>query len=288
MNDKKILVIGGNGQLGLALQDLLPQSPQVIYLTRADLDLSSLADIRPTMEKHAPDVIVNCSAYTAVDKAETDRELAQRINADAVREVVQASNHIGAQLIHVSTDYVFDGTSSVPYAENHQTNPINHYGYTKYLGEQSILKSEGPHMILRTSWLYSMHGQNFLKTILRLLKEREFLNIVDDQIGSPTWAGDLALAIVKIIENNVKPTAPSLYHFSNEGAVSWFDFASAISELAKISKPIYRIKSSEFKTPAQRPSYSVLDKSKIKNDLGLSIPNWRDSLLKVIGQSTHV
>lgn len=269
------LVTGAAGQLGTELRVLLKDS--AIYVDRNELDISSETDVRRFLQQNSFDCIINCAAYTAVDKAEDEPVL-----ADAV-------NHLGAKwlakygrcIIHISTDYVFDGTHSKPYLEDDLTHPVSVYGQSKLEGEQAVLKNAETAVIIRTAWLYSAHGNNFLKTMLRLGKEREHLNVVSDQVGSPTFAGNLAKAIVRILPK-VKAGKKNIYHFTNEGVCSWYDFAHAIIEIADLSCKISPIESKDYPTKATRPFYSVLNKEKIKSDFTLEIPHWRDALIEVL------
>ncbi|MFI5205453.1 MAG: dTDP-4-dehydrorhamnose reductase, partial [Candidatus Paceibacterales bacterium] len=215
-------------------------------------------------------------AYTAVDKAETEKEIAFKINADAAGYVAGACKSLNANLIHISTDFVFDGTIARPLLENDAVNPLSVYGNSKLDGEKQTLARQPDAIVLRTSWLYSSFGQNFVKTILRLCKEKDSLNIICDQVGSPTYAGDIAGVIMQIL--SAGKWMPGIYHYSNEGVASWFDFAIAIRDLAGLKTPIYPIETSQYPTPATRPKYSVLNKSKVKTAYGIKIPYWRDSL----------
>lgn len=283
----KILVTGANGQLGNELKVLSVNYPELQFLfTDVDeLDITREDVTASFLEKEKPDFIINCAAYTAVDKAENDFENAEKINAIAPKLLAKYSGKIKSKLIHVSTDYVFDGTSSTPYSENDTVNPKSVYGITKLKGEENCLAENPDSVIIRTSWLYSSFGNNFVKTMLRLGKERSSLNVVFDQIGTPTYAADLAAAILKIIEVSEKDTrkfVPGIYHFSNEGVASWYDFAKVIFEISEINCTVAPIVSEEFPTPAKRPHYSVLNKSKIRNIFDCKIPYWRDSLKKCI------
>ncbi|RRJ88472.1 dTDP-4-dehydrorhamnose reductase [Flavobacterium macacae] len=275
---KKILVTGSNGQLGSELQSLSSGFPEFkfIFTNRSVLSMDAPETISTYLDTIQPDFIVNCAAYTAVDKAESEPELADLVNHKAVEAIAKWGFLHHAKLIHISTDYVFDGTSATPLKENDATNPQNEYGRTKLRGEKACLLSNPESIIIRTSWVYSEFGNNFVKTMLRLMKERDSLNVVEDQIGSPTYAKDLARAILDIISKN--DWTGGIYNFSNEGEISWFEFAVAIQEIAKLSCKVNGITSSQFPTPAKRPAYSLLDKSKIKETFGVNVPEYRQSL----------
>ncbi len=278
-----ILVTGGNGQLGSELKELELKFPKYnFYFSDIDtLDITNEAEVLSFMEKIQPDFVVNCAAYTAVDKAETEAEMAWQVNAVAPGILGRASKTVGARIIHVSTDYVFSGNRNQPYSEDEKTDPTSVYGTTKLQGELNCVKENRDAVIVRTSWLYSEFGNNFVNTMLRFGKERDFVKVVFDQVGTPTYAGDLAIAILTIIEKcDSKPESfvPGVYHYSNEGAISWYDFAKAIFELKEIDCDVFPIFSKEFPTPVKRPAYSVLNKSKIKDIFEISIPYWKDSL----------
>ncbi|RRJ87751.1 dTDP-4-dehydrorhamnose reductase [Flavobacterium macacae] len=275
---KKILVTGSNGQLGSELQSLAAaySNFEFVFTDRSKLSLEKPETISAYLTAVRPDYIINCAAYTAVDKAESEPELADLINHQAVEALAQWSFLHRAKLIHISTDYVFDGTSALPLKEDDATNPQNEYGRTKLRGEQAALKENPESIIIRTSWVYSEFGNNFVKTMLRLMKERDTLNVVEDQIGSPTYAKDLAQAVLAIISQD--QWQGGIYHYSNEGAISWHEFALAIKEMAALDCEISGIPSSQFPTPAKRPAYSLLDTSKIKATYGLSVANYRRSL----------
>lgn len=279
----KVLVTGSTGQLGRSLQDIAEQHAQIefTFADRAVLDLATSEQVTQYLQNHQYDYIINCGAYTAVDKAEHELELADQINHRAVAALAQAAKAQGAYLIHVSTDYVFDGRHYKPYAEDHPTAPVNNYGQTKLNGELAIHASGANASIVRTSWVYSQHGNNFVKTMLRLGRERDALTVIDDQVGSPTYAADLAAAIMSLIQlqQNNPVVGCSLVHYSNEGVCSWYDFAKAIFELAGIPCDVKPIETKNYPTPAARPHYSLLSKQKFKQTTGQSIPYWRDSLL---------
>lgn len=279
----KILVTGCYGQLGNELKTVLEEKiPGVTTYTDVDtLDLTDSEAVSSYIAELKPSHIINCAAYTAVDKAESNPELCRRINADAIKNIGKAAVANGAKVVHVSTDYVFDGTAHTPYPETSPTNPIGVYGRTKREGEQALLSVCDDAVIIRTAWLYSPYGNNFVKTMMRLGRERQSINVVADQIGSPTYARDLASAIAAIIFHD--EWKPGIYHFTDEGVASWYDFTKAIHRLAGINNcKVNPIPTSEYPTAASRPAYSVLDKTKIKKSFGIEIPHWEESLLKCI------
>ncbi len=269
------LVTGANGQLGIELRKLL--GDKAVYVDKSELDISDESAVQNFLTQNRFECIINCAAYTAVDKAE-DEEL----QADAVNRLGPMwLAKYGKCIIHISTDYVFDGTHYKPYTEEDKTGPVSVYGRTKLAGEQAVLSYAETAIIIRTAWLFSSFGNNFLKTMLRLGKERNVVSVVADQIGSPTFAGDLAnaiLGILPVIEKGKK----SVYHFTNEGICSWYDFASAIMEISGYSCRVIPIESKNYPTKAVRPFYSVLNKNKIKRDFGFEIPYWRDALVRVL------
>ena len=281
---KNILITGANGQLGNEMRVLSAENPEYAYFFTdvAELDICNEQAILDFVKANQINVIVNCAAYTAVDKAEENVELCTRLNADAVGYLAKAAETHGAEFIQVSTDYVFDGTSHIPYQETETTCPNSVYGHTKLAGEQNALTLCSRSMVIRTAWLYSTFGNNFVKTMIRLGKERENLGVIFDQVGTPTYARDLARAIFTAIRQGV---VPGIYHFSNEGVCSWYDFTKAIHRLAGITtchvKPLH---TEEYPTPAKRPHYSVLDKTKIKNTYYIEIPYWMDSLQSCIAE----
>lgn len=276
-----ILVTGADGQLGRSLRRLGAVSPNnYIYTDVAELDITDEAAVGACVRANRIDVVVNCAAYTNVERAEEDEAAADRLNCLAVKNLAQAAAAADATLIHVSTDYVFDGSASTPYAEDSPAAPLGAYGRTKLAGERAVEASGCKYLILRTAWLYSEYGNNFLKTMLRLTGEKERLNVVFDQIGTPTYAGDLALMIFSIIEGGYYAGREGTYHFSDEGVCSWYDFAVEIARAAGRDKcRIQPCRSAEFPTKAARPAYSVLDKTKIKRTFGIEIPHWRESML---------
>ena len=275
-----ILVTGANGQLGSEMRRLGAVSPNnYIFTDVAELDITNADAVMYVAKHYSIDAIINCAAYTNVDKAESDEATAELINATAVANLAAAMNEVGGTLFHVSTDYVFGSEGNTPRTEDMPLNPLGVYGKTKLHGEQAILESGCKALIFRTAWLYSEFGNNFLKTMLRLTAEKEQLNVVFDQVGTPTYAGDLALAIFSIIEAGVYEGNEGIYHFSNEGVCSWYDFAVEIAAVAgNTGCRINPCHSSEFPSPVTRPPYSVLDKTKIKATFDIDIPHWRESM----------
>lgn len=277
-----VLVTGGNGQLGSSLRRLAPVAGdnRYIFTDVAELDITDAAAVESVAEREKIDVIVNCAAYTNVDKAEDDAEFAEVLNAQAVRNLADAMARRGGRLIHISTDYVFGGSrGNTPRGEDEPTNPTGVYGLTKLHGEQAVIRSGVNAIILRTAWLYSEYGRNFVKTMLQLTKEKPSLKVVFDQCGTPTYAGDLADAILDIIENNKFEGNEGIYHFSNEGVCSWYDFTKHIAALAGHTEcDIQPCHSDEFPSKVVRPSYSVLDKSKYKRTFKRHLPYWTESL----------
>jgi dTDP-4-dehydrorhamnose reductase len=290
---RRILLVGANGQLGQELQRTLTPLGDVIGVGREKLDLAASTSIRQVISDASPNVIVNAAAYTAVDKAETETELAHAINAIAPAIMAEEAQRLGAALFHVSTDYVFDGQKNTPYTEEDPTNPISAYGKSKLLGEEEIRKTLSRHIILRTAWVYGTKGKsNFVRTMLRLFAEREEVRVVADQVGTPTWAHDIADACAFLVpqlspEGEQSPIT-GIYHFTNSGVASWYDFAVAIFEEAKqLGFPIkvqriVPITTSEYPTPAQRPAYSVLSGKKVSAALGTHPPYWRDGLRQML------
>jgi dTDP-4-dehydrorhamnose reductase len=281
----KILVIGKTGQLGQSINDIVfkvQSHDDFVFVGRDELDLSNTDSIVNYFENNNFDIIINCAAYTDVDKAESETELADRINHLATQQIATIANRQQIKLIHISTDYVFNGESNVPYLEDDVVNPINIYGKTKLAGEQAMLEAVPTDaMIIRTSWVYSEYGNNFVNIMLRLGKERDELNVVGDQIGSPTYAGDLAMAILHIIQNKefLNPGQETqIYHYSNEGACSWVDFAKEIFKLANIQCSVNHITTEQYPTSAQRPKNSLMNKDKIAKTFSLNIPHWEVSL----------
>ncbi|MBQ7495671.1 MAG: dTDP-4-dehydrorhamnose reductase [Bacteroidaceae bacterium] len=288
-----ILVTGACGQLGNEMQLQAAANPQHRWFFTdvscavdggmsavAPLDITDPAAIDTFLQQHAIDIIVNCAAYTAVDRAESDPEKAHLLNATAPGYLAAAINRRGGHLIQISTDYVFDGTAHTPYTEDCPTCPASVYGHTKLAGEEAVLADNPSAMIIRTAWLYSRFGNNFVKTMLRLGREKDSLGVIFDQIGTPTYARDLAAAIMTAINQGIQP---GIYHFSNEGVCSWYDFTKAIHRIAGITTCHVRpLHTAEYPTPAARPHYSVLDKTKIKQTYSIEIPYWEDSLRECI------
>ncbi|TWH99134.1 dTDP-4-dehydrorhamnose reductase [Flavobacterium tiangeerense] len=281
---KKILITGGTGQLGSELKVLAMGLSQYefVFPDRSQLNLEQTESIVGFLEDIKPDCIINCAAYTAVDQAEQEPEIADAINHLAVCILAEWSFEHKAQFLHVSTDYVFEGTAVFPLKEEDATNPQNEYGKSKLKGEIAAIDANPETIIIRTSWVYSQFGANFVKTMLRLMQERDRLNVVQDQIGSPTYAKDLAEGILHII--NTEEWQPGTYHYSNEGIISWFEFAIDIKEIAGRKCELFGISSASYPTPAKRPAYSLLNTAKIKNTFGITIPHYRDSLEKCIEQ----
>lgn len=273
---KKVLVTGGGGQLGRSFRNL-PGTEHFTFVSHKQLDICDTQAVADMICGDSYDIIINCAAYTNVDGAESDKSAAMRVNRDGAANLAAAALSSDALLVHISTDYVFDSHGNIPLNETDPCNPSTVYGRTKLEGERAILASGCRHIIIRTSWLYSEYGSNFLKTMLRLTSEHNQIKVVFDQVGTPTYAADLALAVLKILQRDTLSTQ-GIYHFSNEGAVSWYDFACEINRLAGHNCHVEPCLTAEFPRPARRPSYSVLDKQKIRETFGLSIPHWRESL----------
>lgn len=286
---KKILITGANGQLGHEMRNILEGDSrfECIFTDVAELDICDADAVNRAVAENRVDYIVNCAAYTQVDKAEDNVELCRKINAGAVENLARAAASCGARMIHVSTDYVFNGRGYRPYTEDMTPEPQSVYGSTKLEGEQALMSLCPQSVIIRTAWLYSPYGNNFVKTMMRLGTERDELSVVADQIGTPTCAADLARAILAVL--TAETFVPGIYHFSDEGACSWYDFTVAIHRLARISCRVKPIRSDEYPSRAHRPFYSVLDKSKIKQTYGITIPHWYESLSHCIEilQETH-
>ena len=281
---KNVLITGANGQLGNEMRVLSEANKEYTYFFTdvAELDICNEQAVMDFVKANDINVIVNCAAYTAVDKAEENVELCTKLNADAVGYLAKAAEANGAEFVQISTDYVFDGTAHIPYQETEPTCPNSVYGSTKLAGEQNALTLCSRSMVIRTAWLYSTFGNNFVKTMIRLGKERESLGVIFDQVGTPTYARDLARAIFAAIRQGV---VPGVYHFSNEGVCSWYDFTKAIHRIAGITDcKVNPLHTEEYPTPAKRPHYSVLDKTKIKNTYQIEIPYWEDSLKECISQ----
>lgn len=285
---QKILLIGGNGQLGTEIQKSLINYPNLVIVSRPQIDLYEPEKLRDLVLEIQPEIVINAAAYTAVDLAEKEPELAKLGNVLAPQYLAQACEKLGAYLIHISTDYVFDGTSNQPYQENYPTNPLSTYGGTKLAGEIAIQAHCQRSVIIRTAWVYGSYGKaNFVKTMLRLGKDREVVKVVYDQVGSPTWAADLA-SVIKQILPQLNPEMTGIYHYTNSGVCSWYDFAVAIfAEARQLNFPlqiqeIIPITTQEYPTPAHRPPYSVLATTKIRSYLDSYPPHWRESLVKML------
>jgi dTDP-4-dehydrorhamnose reductase len=278
---KKILVTGATGQLGSELLVLSSDYPKYewVFTDRSQITLDNLEMLQSQLGAIRPDIIFNCGAYTAVDKAESEKELAFIVNHLAVKLIAKYTKENNVKLIHISTDYVFDGASSIGLNEEAKTNPVNIYGESKLAGEIACLKENPESVIIRTSWVYSKFGNNFVKTMQRLMQERDEINVVNDQIGSPTYAADLAQAMINIIES--PEWISGIYNYSNEGEISWYEFAESIKELGGYNCKVRGIPSSSYPTPAKRPSYSLLNKEKIKTVYNLEVPNYKESLRKM-------
>lgn len=280
--DKPVIIVSGkNGQLGNELKDAVVLFPQFhfLFFDRSELDITDPGSIEVVFEKHKPSYFINTAAYTAVDKAETEQEQAFRINAEAPGTLAKACKVNSTKLIHISTDYVFNGKGTLPYKEEDATDPVNYYGYTKWMGEQLALQNNPQTIIIRTSWVYSIYGNNFVKTMMRLMRDRKEINVVSDQFGSPTYAKDLAVAIIQIIDHASNNFPPGIYHFSNEGEINWYTFASAIKEIKQFACNVHAIPTSQYSTPAQRPAYSVMSKEKIQSVFKIQLKPWQESLV---------
>ena len=287
----KILLIGITGQVGQELQRTLPSIGEVIGVDRSSLDLTQPEQIHSSINRIQPDVVVNAAAYTAVDKAESESELAMEINATAPKAIAIAAQELGAKVLHISTDYVFNGRNHTPYLETDPTEPLGVYGKSKLLGESGVINCDRS-IVLRTAWVYGSRGHgNFVKTMLRLGKERTELKVVADQIGSPTWSYDIATAITQLLsKSSSDPSIEGIYNFTNSGIASWYDLAVAtFTEAKQLGYPlkierVIPITTADFPTPTQRPAYSVLSKAKITAALGVHPPYWRDSLQKMLAE----
>ncbi|MFH1297486.1 MAG: dTDP-4-dehydrorhamnose reductase [Bacteroidota bacterium] len=280
----KILITGSKGQMGSEFQVISrgDSANRYLFTDIDELDITDPTAVSDMIRKEKPEFIVNCAGYTAVDNAEQEPEKALLINGTAVEIVAKAANETESILLHISTDYVFDGTACIPYLEETPPHPVSAYAKSKFEGEQALINHANRGVIIRTSWLYSPYGQNFVKTILKYGQERENLNVIFDQIGTPTYARDLCRTIQDILPSLSEHWGVELFHYSNEGVASWYDFAKAIAELAGMNCQILPIESKDYLQLAPRPFYSVLNKAKIKARFGISIPYWRDSLLDCI------
>lgn len=280
-----ILITGANGQLGSEIKDISNsfKTLALFYAGSETVDICNYSELKKFVLANNIEAIINCAAYTQVDRAENDFEQAERINFTGVCNLIKIIKEINGKIIHISTDYVFDGTNFKPYNENDRTNPIGVYGKTKAKGEEALKTSNINGITIRTSWLYSEFGNNFVRTMLKIGIDREELGVIFDQVGSPTNAKDLAFVCLQILSKKERLNENGLvYHYSNEGVASWYDFAKAIMQFAKINCTINPIETKEYPTPAKRPHYSILNKNKIKKDFGVEIPYWRDSLKKCI------
>ena len=281
-----VLITGSKGQLGSEIKDIAEnyKSFNFLFADLPELDICNVKSVNDYVSKYDVNTVINCAAYTAVDKAEEDIEIAQKVNAEGVINLVDAMLRVNGKIIHISTDYVFNGNHFMPYQENDTESPIGIYGKTKREGELAVLNSNVDGIVIRTSWLYSAYGNNFVKTMMRLGNDKKELNVIFDQVGTPTYAGDLAKACLEILLNNNSriDKKGKVYHFSNEGVASWYDFAIAIMKIGAIDCKVFPIETKDYPTLAKRPYFSVLNKAKIKNDFGLRIPYWRDSLEKCI------
>jgi len=280
----KILVTGANGQLGSEIKDLSSNysTDSFVFLDREEMPLDDLTKVREVLERLSPNLIVSAGAYTAVDKAESEADLVDIINHQAVAVMARWAAENDRKLMHISTDYVFQGNSSRPLKEEEPTDPINVYGLSKQRAEEAIISSGADAIIIRTAWVYSSYGSNFVKTMIRLMTDRDEISVIEDQVGSPTYAHDLAQVILKIIHSD--RWVKGVYHFSNEGEISWYDFAVAIKELKNLDCNIKPITTAEYPTAAKRPNYSLLDKTKIKRTFGVTVPEWKQSLVNMLGK----
>ena len=280
----RILISGVNGQLGNEMRDVLSKKNHIetLFTDVAELDICDTQAVDTLVEQFRPKYIINCAAYTAVDRAEDDKAFAQRLNCDAVQNLAIAATKNAAKIVHISTDYVFDGKGTTPYTEDMPTDPQSVYGLTKLAGENILQKICPDSIIIRTAWLYSPFGNNFVKTMLRIGRERGEVSVVADQVGTPTYANDLARAIVHIVEG--EQFVPGIYHYSNDGVCSWYDFAVAIFEESGVSCKVNAIGTADYPTKAVRPHYSVLDKGKIKAVYGVEVPHWRESLVACLNR----
>lgn len=274
----KVLITGSSGQLGQCIKEICLNETDLefVFVSRNELDITKQSDVKTFFDKNKFDFVINCAAYTAVDKAESDIENARLVNVLATKYLAQATAKQNIPFIHISTDYVFDGTISKPRTEIDEVNPINVYGETKLEGEELALEINPQTIIIRTSWVYSKYGNNFVKTMLRLFQEKDEINVINDQIGSPTHAIDLAEALIKVITS--KKLSFGIFNYSNEGSCSWFEFASKIKEYSDSKIRIHSISTNAYPTPAKRPNFSLLDKTKIKSAYEIEIPKWNDSL----------
>lgn len=279
---QKILVTGGNGQLGSELRELSGQTGDAFsFVDMYTIDLTERENALAFLEENGPDCIINCAAYTAVDKAEEEPGIAEKVNAGIPAMLAEYGERTGCRIIHISTDYVFAGDLTRPIRENDTPSPLSAYGISKHNGEQAVLTCKSA-MVIRTSWLYSAYGNNFVKSMIRLMGERDLLRIVYDQVGTPTYGADLAGAILQIIEKGAKGFVPGIFHYSNEGVASWYDFAFEIREITGSDCMIEPIETKDYPLPARRPAYAVLNKEKIRKQYSLRIPHWKSGLQRCI------
>ena len=281
----KILVTGANGQLGKEIKQISSLYPhfEFVFLSKEDMPIHNFEIVRAYLKVYKPSYLVNCAAYTAVDRAEQEKDLAMQVNGEAPGVLAAICNENDCRFIHISTDYVFDGTAAEPYKEDAITNPQSVYGLSKLEGEKQALQFNPNAIIIRTSWVYSEFGKNFVKTMMKLMREKDEINVVSDQLGSPTYAADLAEVIMKIIQKlhmnaSSVMTPGGIYHFSNDGIISWYDFAVEIKKMIGSDCKVNPIPTSAYPTPAKRPGYSVLDKTKIQNQFGIRLKDWKNSL----------
>ncbi len=287
MSQPVILVTGSNGQLGKELQQLAAAYPsyRFVFASREDLKLHHFGLVENYFVGLQPQYCINCAAYTAVDKAESEQEMAMLVNGEAVGNLAAVCKKFNTKLIHISTDYVFDGESETPYQPYDKTGPISTYGISKLKGEELCFQENKDTIIIRTAWVYSEFGNNFVKTMMRLMKDRPEIKVVNDQVGAPTYAADLAKACLDIIDSG--KWQPGIYHYSNFGKISWYDFAVAIKEMIGTSCVVHPIPTTDYPTPAKRPKFSLLDTSKITNIYGVQIPEWRESLGRCVGKLSN-
>jgi len=280
----KILITGSNGQLGKSIRKISPQYPnyEFTFTDVEELNITNYDELKTFLSDDKFDVVINCAAYTAVDKAEDEPEKAILLNVTAAGYLARLTSEFDMTLIHISTDFIFDGNKNFPYTEEDKPEPLSIYAKTKFNGENEVLTNAKKAVIFRTSWLYSEFGHNFVKTIIRLATERDELNVVDDQIGTPTYASDLAEVILKLLPKLLKTRGTTIYHYSNDGKASWYDFAKEIVKLHYLKCRVNPIETKDYPLPAQRPKYSLMDKSKIINTFGIKIPEWGQSLKKCL------
>ena len=288
----KVLITGSNGQLGSEIKELASdyENLECVFKDLPELDICDAEVLNTFIIDQHINAVINCAGYTAVDKAEEEALIAQKVNSEGVLNLANALKKVDGKLIHISTDYVFDGNHSQPYKESDPVSPIGVYGQTKRAGELAVLNGSIDAIVIRTSWLYSVYGNNFVKTMLRLGNEKKSIQVVSDQKGTPTFAKDLAKTCLDILSDASSTKISkkgSLYHYSNEGVTSWYDFATAIMEIGNIDCKVIPIETKDYPTQARRPMYSVLDKSKIKSDFKVTIPHWRDSLTNCIKKINH-